>query len=71
MARWARCTLQEITVATANYGRRMSAGALVDLDEMIGPGVRLADALGQHAARFVPVTADDQDVSAPDADHEE
>jgi hypothetical protein len=51
MARWMRCTVDELSVTAraAEYAQRIGAGKIVDFDEVIAPGFTLADALGHRA----------------------
>ncbi len=52
------CTLAIVTVAFAEGGRTFRAGDVVDLDAMATPAQTWADALGKHAATFVPEDED-------------
>ena len=52
--RWMRC-LGELAIRGDDFGRRLGPGALIDFDEQLAPGYRVAEALKGRETCFEPV----------------
>lgn len=57
------CGLAEVAIYASDYGRRLGLGSVVDLDEVIAPGVTMEAALGRFRSAFYPLNQDP--ISAP------